>query len=75
MAMAKSTLAFSAKARIQHAVFGLGTVVAADAQRTTIAFDDAGTRKFVTRMVQLVASDTPAPKRRGTRKKKVAPAA
>jgi len=74
MAVAKSTLAFSAKARIQHAVFGLGTVVTADERRTTIAFDDSGTRRFVTRMVQLVASDTPAPKKRGMRKKKVAPA-
>lgn len=74
MAVAKSTLAFSAKSRIQHAVFGLGTVVTADAWRTTIAFDDVGTKKFVTRMVQLVASDTPAPKKRGIRKKKLAPA-
>lgn len=71
MATVKTALGFSAKARIHHAVFGPGTVVATDGQRTTIAFDDSGTRKFVTRMVELIASDTPTPKKRGSRKKKV----
>jgi hypothetical protein len=38
---------------------------------TTIAFDESGTRKFVTRMVKLEPSDTPAPARRVRKKKKV----
>lgn len=69
--MAKST-GFSAKDRISHAVHGLGTIVQVDERRTTIAFDEAGTRTFVTSMVQLARSDSPAPARRPPRKKKVA---
>ena len=65
----KSVLPFSPKDRIDHSVFGLGTIVEIDERRTTIAFDKSGTRKFVTSMVKLSPSDTPAPKKRvGTRK-------
>jgi hypothetical protein len=71
--MAKST-AFSAKDRIHHTVHGHGTILKVDERRTTIAFDDAGTRTFVTSMVELAKSDEPAPARRSARKKKTAPA-
>jgi hypothetical protein len=70
----KKTLDYSAKDRIDHAVFGLGTIVEIDERHTTIAFDTAGTRKFMTSMVQLVPSDTPAPARRTRPAKKAAPA-
>jgi hypothetical protein len=59
--MKSSTLAFAPKDRISHPTFGLGTVVEIDERRTRIAFDEAGTRLFVTSMVQLVASDSPQP--------------
>jgi len=63
--------AFSSKDRVDHYVFGLGTIVAADERRTTIAFDESGTRKFVTSMVKLSRSETSAPTRRARPKKKV----
>jgi hypothetical protein len=62
-------VSFSAKDRIDHSVFGLGTIVDINEHYTTIAFDESGTRKFVTRMVKLSASETPAPARRGGKKK------
>jgi hypothetical protein len=61
---------FSPKDRIDHSVFGLGTIVEIDERHTTIAFDDAGTRKFVTSMVKLASSDTPKPKKRVRARKK-----
>jgi len=63
---------FSDKDRVDHSRFGLGTIVTADEHYTTIAFDESGTRKFVTSMVKLTASDVPAPARRVRRKKKTA---
>lgn len=69
---AKNTETFSAKDRIDHSHFGLGTIVTITEHYTTIAFDESGTRKFVTSMVELAPSDTPAPARRVRKKKKVA---
>ena len=57
-------MSFSPKDRVDHSVFGLGTIVDINEHYTTIAFDESGTRKFVTSMVKLAASDTPAPARR-----------
>lgn len=68
--MARNLLAFSPKDRIDHSVFGLGTIVQIDERRTTIAFDDNGTRKFVTSMVKLAPSDAPAPAKRARAGKK-----
>lgn len=59
--MAKNTENFAAKDRIDHAVFGTGTIVEVNQRHTTIAFDTEGTRKFMTDIVKLTASDTPAP--------------
>jgi hypothetical protein len=64
-----AALNLSAKDRVSHTVFGLGTIVSSNEWHTTIAFDEAGTRKFVTNLVKLAPSDTPAPARRVTRKK------
>jgi len=66
--------AFSAKDRIHHTVHGHGTILKVDERRTTIAFDEAGTKIFVTSMVELAKSDEPAPTRRSSRKKKTASA-
>ena len=66
--MAKSKQVFAAKDRIDHPVFGLGTIVEINERHTTIAFDEAGTRKFVTSMVKMTQSDTPAPARRVRKK-------
>ncbi len=66
----KKIKAFSPKDRIDHHVFGLGTIVEINESRTTIAFDNAGTRRFVTSMVKLVQSDIPAPAKPVRRKKK-----
>ena len=61
---ARNLAAYSAKDRIDHSVFGLGTIVEINERHTTIAFDESGTRKFVTSMVKLSPSDTPAPAKR-----------
>jgi len=68
---AKKVLGFSVKDRIEHNVFGLGTIIQIDNWRTTITFDESGTKKFVTSMVQIIPSDTPRPPRARARKKKV----
>ncbi len=71
--MAKDSVAFSAKDRVSHSVFGLGTISGVDDRYTTIVFDERGTKKFVTSLVQLGRSTTPAPGR-SARLKKAAPA-
>jgi len=67
---AKDTVSFRPKSRIDHAVYGLGTIVDVNERHTTIAFDAAGTRKFITTMVKLVGSDTPEPPKPPRRKAK-----
>jgi hypothetical protein len=65
--MTKKTYTAAAKARVDHTKYGPGTVVEVNARYTTIAFDESGTRKFVSDIVRLAPSDTPAPPTR-TRK-------
>lgn len=67
--MAKKSHVFSSKDRIDHSVFGTGTIVDVDPRHTTIDFDEVGTKKFMTDMVQLKSSDTLAPEK-PVRKKK-----
>lgn len=60
----------SQSSRVLHDKYGLGVVSAADPDYTVIEFDEHGTKKFLTRLVNLRPSDEPAPKRRrGTRQK------
>jgi hypothetical protein len=68
---AKETASFRPKSRIDHAVYGLGTIVEVNERHTTIAFDGVGTKKFMTTMVKLVGSDTPEPPKPPRRKAKV----
>ena len=67
--MAKSTPTYSAKDRIEHSIYGTGTIVECTKHYTTISFDTAGTRKFLTPIVKLASSDTEAPARGGRKKK------
>jgi hypothetical protein len=59
--MTKNAETFSVNDRIVHSVYGPGTISRVDARHTTIVFDEAGTKKFVTSMVQLEQTTTPAP--------------
>ncbi|HKQ61681.1 MAG TPA: hypothetical protein VJS92_10325 [Candidatus Polarisedimenticolaceae bacterium] len=54
---------FTANDRIRHALFGAGTIRRVDERYMTIAFDTHGTKKFITSLVQLERSDTPAPEK------------
>jgi hypothetical protein len=69
--MAKAAGSFSVNDRIKHSVYGLGTIREMDERHTVILFDEAGTKKFVTSMVQLEESSAPTPVKpaRATRKK------
>lgn len=69
--MSKGIEAFSANDRVMHSSYGLGTIGQVNERHTTIVFDENGTRKFLTSVVQLARSSTPAPaKPARTRKKK-----
>lgn len=68
--MAKDTPKFAAKDRIDHSVYGTGTIVDVNPTHTLIDFDEAGVKKFMTSMVKLSPSDTPAPEKPVRRKKK-----
>jgi hypothetical protein len=63
-------LQLSPQDRVEHKVFGCGTVTQISTQRTTVDFDEAGTKTFVTSMARFEKSDTPAPPTRSRRKKK-----
>jgi hypothetical protein len=69
---ARNARLYSAKGRIDHARFGTGTVLEIDENYTTIEFDENGTRKFVTGMLEVEPSDTPKPPRRRKPAKKKA---
>ena len=74
--MASNT--FSQGAQVEHQKFGLGQVLASSEERIVIKFDDHGEKKFVTSMVMgsLKKSDRQPPaEKKGSRKKKAAPAA
>jgi hypothetical protein len=68
---------FNQGAQVEHLKFGLGTVMTSNDERIEIKFDDHGVKKFVTSMVMgsLKKSDrTPPTEKKGTRRKKAAPA-
>lgn len=72
--MGKSASSFSVSDRIKHSVYGLGTIREMDERYTVILFDEAGTKKFMTSMVQLEESSAPSPvKPARTARKKAAP--
>ena len=59
--MSKGTETFAVNDRISHSEHGLGKITEVNPRHTTISFDLAGIRKFVTSMVRLERSDAPAP--------------
>jgi len=68
--MAKRPAAFEKNDRVEHSKFSTGTIVEANERYTTVAFDKAGTKKFVTDMVELEPSDTPPPAKPARKKRK-----
>ena len=52
---------FSVGDRVSQSQYGAGTVTAVDERHTIIAFDEHGSRTFVTAIVRLEASDTEKP--------------
>ena len=56
---------------IKHGMYGYGTITEADAERTTIDFDEHGIKKFVTSMMMCeLAGDAPPRSARSKRGKK-----
>lgn len=54
--------------QVRHELFGLGTIVETDEDRTSIDFVEHGPKKFVTSMVVLEITDEQPVKKRRTRK-------
>jgi hypothetical protein len=55
---------FKAGQYIRHAKYGLGTIVERDDDRTTVEFDTAGVRKFVTSIAAFEVAEGEAPKKK-----------
>ena len=62
--MAKNSNGFAVNERIQHEDYGPGTITNIGPLHTTIEFDQAGTKKFMSSMVRLERTDVAAPQRR-----------
>ena len=66
---------------VHHSKYGNGTIVERDEERTTVDFDTAGIKKFVTSIATFEAAEGEAPKkkrastRRRTKTVEVVPAA
>jgi hypothetical protein len=61
--------------RVSHGSYGSGTIFSANAIHTVIDFDEHGHRTFVTSLVQLEKTSSPAPVRaKAVRRAKKAPA-
>jgi hypothetical protein len=59
--MSKGTETFAVNDRVNHSEYGLGKISEVNPRHTTIIFDQAGIKKFVSSMVRLERSDAPAP--------------
>ena len=69
--MAKNSTGFAPNERINHSIYGLGTISEVNDMHTVIEFDENGRRKFVTSIVRLERTDilAPAPPPRKARAK------
>lgn len=67
--MTKAAKVFSVNDRVSHSVYGLGTISDVNERHTTIVFDAHGVKKFLTDVVRLEHSSTPAPPRPAPGKK------
>ncbi len=54
---------FDEGVNVKHQLYGLGTIVESDEDRTTIDFVDHGTKKFVTSIVVLEETDEAVPRK------------
>lgn len=68
------TETFAVNDRVSHAEHGLGKITEVNARVTTISFDTAGLRKFLTAMVRLERSDSPNPPKASRARAKTAKA-
>jgi hypothetical protein len=59
--MSKGAETFAVNDRVSHSEYGLGRISEVNPRHTTIIFDQAGVKKFLTSMVRLERSDAPAP--------------
>lgn len=60
---------------IRHAKYGCGTIVERDDELTTVEFDTAGLKKFVTSLAAFEVAEGQAPqKKRGATRRRRAPA-
>ena len=64
--MAKNSSGFAPNERVNHSIYGLGTISEINDLHTVIDFDENGRRKFVTSIVRLERTDVlpPAPIRK-----------
>jgi hypothetical protein len=66
--MAKNSSGFAPNERVNHSIYGLGTISEVNDLHTVIDFDENGRRKFVTSIVRLERTDVqPPPPTRKTR--------
>lgn len=56
--------------RVTQSRYGAGTITEANAQHTVIDFDEHGLRRFVTSLVKLEPTATPAPQKAAARPKR-----
>lgn len=54
---------FDEGVNVKHGLYGLGTIVESDEDRTTIDFVEHGTKKFVTSIVVLEETDEAVPRK------------
>ncbi len=75
--MAKNSEALAVNERVNHEIYGLGTISEIGPARMTIEFDNDGRKKFVTSLVRLERSTVaaPAPPAKRARSRKAAPKA
>jgi hypothetical protein len=52
---------FAVNHRITHPVYGTGTITSLDDNHVVIEFDEGGRKKFVSSIVKLEHTETPAP--------------
>jgi hypothetical protein len=68
--MERGIMAFKTGQYIRHAKYGCGTIVERDDDRTTVDFDTAGVRKFVTSLAAFEIAEGESKKKRTNGKRR-----
>ena len=68
-------MTFKAGQYVRHSKYGNGTIVELDEDRTTVDFDTAGMKKFVTSLAAFEVAEGEAPKKKRAAAKRRAKAA